>query len=243
MSTSFGDPAKAGSRSDAAAPCITTEVLSLLGERPIIAQDYCVRLQNGTMTKDEFVRSQRQFFHAVRFFSRPIAALAARCPDSATRMDLVRNLAEEQGDFIPARAHDRTFTAFLESLGVTGPELAETVEGPEVRAFNYTLLGACAGAEIEVAFGCLGLIEYAFAEISALIGEAVAARGWVRHENLVHYSLHAEIDRRHAEGFFAVIEPVWVRQMGKRPLIRQGLELGCHAFTRLYADLASLPAP
>src|SRR5205814_866920 len=149
----------------------------------------------------EFVRSQRQFFYAVRFFSRPIAALVARCPESAMRMDLVRNLAEEQGDFIPAQAHDRTFAAFLEALGVIPSVLAETMEGPEVRAFNCMLLGVCMGAEMEVAFGCLGLIEYAFAEISALIGKAVAARGWVTHGNLVHYTLHSEIDRRHAEEF------------------------------------------
>ena len=96
---------------------------------------------------------------------------------------------------------------------------------------------------MEVAFGCLGIIEYAFAEISALIGRAVAARGWVTHGNLVHYTLHSEIDRRHAEEFFAVIEPAWVTQPEKQPLIRQGLALGRHAFSRLYEDLASLPSP
>jgi pyrroloquinoline-quinone synthase len=243
MSANIGGPAKADSKNAATAPCIIAEVRRLLDGRPIVAQEYFTRLQDGSMTKAEFVLSQRQFFHAVRFFSRPIAALVARCPDSTMRMDLVRNLADEQGDFIPSQAHDRTFAAFLKSLGVTGVEVTETAEGPEVRAFNCTLLGACMGAEVELAFGCLGIIEYAFAEISALIGKAVAARGWVRQESIVHYSLHAEIDRRHAEEFFAVIEPAWVRQPEKRPAILQGLELGRHAFARLYADLATLPAP
>jgi pyrroloquinoline-quinone synthase len=48
--------------------------------------------------------------------------------------------------------------------------------------------------------------------------------------------LHAEIDERHAEEFFAVIEPKW-DEAGRRYFIEQGLELGAYAFNRLYSDL------
>jgi len=58
----------------------------------------------------------------------------------------------------------------------------------------------------------MGIIEYAFAGISATIGQAVVERGWIRQGDLVHYALHAEIDERHAQEFFAVIEPKWMSQ-------------------------------
>ena len=71
------------------------------------------------------------------------------------------------------------------------------------------LTAACVLDELEVGVGCMGIIEHAFAGISARIGKAVIANGWIKPEALVHYKLHAEIDERHAEEFFAVIEPRW----------------------------------
>ena len=76
-------------------------------------------------------------------------------------------------------------------------------------AFNSVLTASCVLDELEVGVACMGIIEYAFAGISAVIGKTVVQRGWVSAERLVHYKLHAEIDERHAEEFFAVIEPAW----------------------------------
>jgi pyrroloquinoline-quinone synthase len=237
MSARTGVDRKADGAAAASAPGIIAAAEDLLRDRPIVGQSYFKRLTDGRMTGSEFSVTQEQFYFAVRFFSRPIAALVARCTDSTMRMDLVHNLAEEQGDFIQTQAHDRTFLQFLSSMGVSPERMKQVEEGPAVRAFNCALLGACHAGEMEQAFGCLGIIELAFAEISALIGKAVVARGWVPEENLVHYKLHAEIDRRHAEEFFAVVEPAWRTDVAKRRWIREGLELGLHVFARLYEDL------
>ena len=95
---------------------------------------------------------------------------------------------------------------------------------------------ACVLDELEVGIGCMGIIEHAFAEISAAIGRAVVERGWVSAERLVHYKLHAEIDERHAEEFLAVVEPRW-SDPARRYYVEQGLELGAYIFDRLYRDL------
>jgi pyrroloquinoline-quinone synthase len=237
MSARTAEEFKSGEAAPAAAPCIVAAAEEILRARPIVGQSYFQRLVDGRMGLDEFTATQQQFFFAVRYFSRPVAALVARCPDSAMRMDLVHDLAEEQGDFIPTEAHDRTFARFLASIGVTPGRMKQAAEGPGVRAFNLALMGACQNGELELAFGCLGIIEHAFADISALIGRAVVARGWVTEGNLVHYKLHAEIDKRHAEEFFAVVEPAWQVDGLKQKSIRQGLELGRHVFSRLYEDL------
>ncbi|WP_051946150.1 iron-containing redox enzyme family protein [Verrucomicrobium sp. BvORR106] len=220
----------------ATAPHILAAARAVLVERPIISQSYFTRLRDGSMSHAEFVRSQQQFYFAVRYFSRPIAALVSRCPDSTMRMNLVENLAEEQGGFLPSHAHDRTFLSFLESLGSTAPNK----EGAEVQAFNCALLGVCLGEELETAFACLGIIELAFADISAWIGSAVVDRGWIAPDRLVHYALHAELDHRHAEECFVVIEPRWEESLSRRQSIQRGLELGRHLFSRLYLDLDAL---
>ena len=82
----------------------------------------------------------------------------------------------------------------------------------------------------------MGIIEQAFASISAIIGRSVVDRGWVKPADLVHYKLHAEIDERHAEEFFAVLEPCWA-DGSRKYATEQGLELGAYVFDRLYRDL------
>jgi pyrroloquinoline-quinone synthase len=210
--------------------------------RPIFENSYFKTLGDGSMDKAGFQRSQAQFFFAVRFFSRPMAALAARLPDSRARMALTRNLAEEHGDFLAEQAHDHTFTQFLSRIGVTQETLAATREGTEVRAFNQALLGTCAMAEPELAIACLGMIEHTFAGISGEIGQAVMKRGWVNGGTLVHYTLHSELDKRHAREFFDEVEPAWSLGGEHHRAIEDGLSLGLYLFDRLYTDLSHIAA-
>ena len=221
------------------------------GRLPILSNGYFAALGNDAMSREFFVRTQKQFYFAVRYFSRPMAALMARMPDSASRQGLIHNLSEEHGfddesddappGFDPAVAHDLTFLAFLRTLGVTPQEMAREREAAGVRAFNVALMGACTMERIETAFGCLGVIEYAFADICELIGRKVVERGWVAQKDLVHYKLHAQIDKRHAADFFKVVAGAWNRDPAARVAIEDGIQLGLHVFNRLYEDLDPLP--
>lgn len=204
----------------------------------IMNNPYLEALANGTMTLEEFRRSQEQFFFAVTFFPRPMAALVGRIPDPKSRIDILHNLVEEHGEFDEQSFHHTTFQRFLSTIG-SGPErVKELCISPAVRAFNAVLTCACVLDELEVGVGCMGIIEYAFAGISAKIGQAVVARGWIPQQQLVHYALHAEIDTRHAQEFFTVVEPMW-ETSARRYYIEQGLELGAYIFDRLYRDMYS----
>jgi pyrroloquinoline-quinone synthase len=194
------------------------------------------------MTRTQFRRTQEEFFFAVTFFPRPMAALVGRIPSPKSRLDILHNLVEEHGEFEESRFHHTTFQQFLRSLGSQTKKLEKRPLSPALRAFNSVLTCACVLDELEVGVACMGIIEYAFAGISATIGQAVLQRGWVRQEELVHYALHAQIDERHAEEFFAVIEPVW-GDPAHRYFITQGLELGAYAFDRLYQDLYAIANP
>lgn len=221
-----------------------------MNDSGIMENRYFSALRDGEMSRESFVRSQKQFFFAVRYFSRPMAALMARMPDSTTRQGLIHNLSEEHGfeddepssaGFDPAVAHDRTFLAFLKTLGVSAADMRQEREGPTVRAFNTALMGTCLMERREVAFGCLGVIEYTFADICELIGKKVVERGWISQQDLVHYKLHAQIDKRHAADFFKVVEQAWTGE--GRPAIEDGILLGLHVFDRLYQDLDPVKEP
>ena len=168
-----------------------------------------------------------------------MAALVGRIPNPRSRLDILHNLVEEHGEFNEELFHHTTFQRFLRSIGSEPEKLESAALPPSLRAFNSVLTCACVLDELEVGVACMGIIEYAFAGISAIIGKAVVQRGWVRQEDLVHYALHAEIDERHADEFFAVIEPQW-HDPSRRYFIKQGLELGAYIFDRLYRDLYAL---
>ncbi|MEO5715711.1 MAG: iron-containing redox enzyme family protein [Luteolibacter sp.] len=215
-----------------------------LSAAPILGNEYFRTLADGSMPRAEFVRSQVQFFYAVGFFSRNLATLIARLPTSAGRAVLVHNLSEEHGldeehpadGFRAQFAHDRTFARFLNTLGVGAEELAASLPATPVQAFNLALLGACGSESTGFALSALGMIEYAFADISALIGRRVVELGWVKAGELVHYSLHAEIDKRHAAELFEAAEKA---DNTSEPTVSilSGLSFGRYIFDRLYMDL------
>jgi len=208
---------------------VTACAKATLEKSGIRKNPYLETLRDGSMTLESFRRSQEQFFFAVSFFPR-------RIPSPKARLDILHNLVEEHGEFEEQAFHHTTFQHFLRSIGSAPEKLESAPLCAGLRAFNSVLTCACVLDEVEVGVACMGIIEYAFAGISATIGEAVVQRGWVRQSELVHYALHAEIDERHAEEFFAVIEPKW-DDLSRRYFIEQGLELGAYAFNRLYSDL------
>ena len=165
-----------------------------------------------------------------------MAALVGRIADPHHRLDILRNLVEEHGEFDVSAFHHSTFKRFLSSLGSNVATLDQTNLWPEVRAFNSVLTSACVLDEVEVGIGCMGIIEHAFAGISSVIGNAVVNRQWVDRSKLSHYKLHSQIDERHAEEFYSVMEPHWANS-ARRYFIVQGLELGAYIFNRLYSDL------
>ena len=218
------------------APRVTAQADAILHRTGLFTNPYFTTLADGSMSKDIFRATQEQFFFAVRHFPRPMAALISRMPDPALRLDILRNLVEEHGEFRESQFHQNTFHKFLTSLGGSRPDLAGAAIAPAVHAFNCILMAACATDELDVGICCMGIVEKAFADISAMIGKAVVERGWVPASELVHYNLHTELDVRHADEFFAVVESGWDHPP-RRIAIEQGLELGAYAFDQLYHGL------
>ncbi len=198
---------------------------------------YLVALRSGTMTREDFIETQIQFLFAVVFFSRPMAVLAGRLPRPEMRISLLHNVSDEHGDGDLSLSHEKTFLQLLARLGVTPEDVEARALWPEVRAFNTTLAGVCNLDDTMTALATLGIIEDLFAGISAEIGEALIARGWLGSADLVHYTTHETLDVLHADGFYRELDAAYERHARHRYQIEQGLELGAYVFLRMYEDL------
>lgn len=219
---------------------VTDRAQSILAKVGIMENPYFCDLQSGAMSLEVFRLTQEQFYFNVAYFARPMIALLSRIPDPRTRLDILHNVVEEHGDFQTDAFHETTIRKFVQSIG-GDTDFGNMRPWASVDAFNNILMGTCVLDEVEVGISCLGIIEYAFMTISATIARTVIQRDWVQPERLTHYALHAEIDSRHAEEFFAVIEPLW-QNPARRPLIEKGLELGAYIWDRLYRDLYTAAA-
>ena len=203
---------------------------TMLENDPITAGDFFANLHNGEMPYEEFRYTQEQFYFAVNYFSQPIAALFARLGDPALRMKLLLNLMDEHGNINLDRCHTHTFKSFLSKI-----EAADEIkEGPEVHAFNASLIGTCAHEKEEFAIAALAMIELAFSEVSANIAEGVVARGWLQADELAHYSLHAHLDLEHAATLFDIACSI---ERGTDEHIIAGMRFGLFIFKRLFQDL------
>ncbi len=218
----------------------TTDLMSHvdtnLADSGLLRNRYFRQLQSGEMSLESFRRSQQQFYFAVDYFSRPMAALVMRIPSGEERLGILENIVEEHGNFHVDTFHEATFRQFLRTIGGSGERPGTESMGPAVHAFNAAIMSACLSDDVRTGIACLGVVEYAFADISALIGAAVVLRGWLGENELVHYELHEEIDKQHAADFFGLIQPAWEADRG-RVQITQGLRLGAYAFDCLYRDL------
>lgn len=198
---------------------------------------YFTHLWDGSFEKEDFIETQIQFFFAVTFFAQPMAALVAKMPDPAMRMEIVRNIWEEHGEGSFAQAHGTTFKLFLKRIaGVSETEIHQKILWPEVKVFNTCLLGVCTWDHFLTGTAVLGIIEKMFCVISNLLGQAIIRRDWLTQEQMVHYNLHKELDVRHAQDFFDIIEPYW-RDEENQYLIQQGIQLGASVFHNFYKEL------
>lgn len=83
----------------------------------ILNNPYFTRLKSGEMTLPVFRRTQEQFYFAVEYFSRPMAALLMRLPRPEQRLSILSNVVEEHGGFHTSAFHEATFREFLASIG------------------------------------------------------------------------------------------------------------------------------
>lgn len=213
-------------------------IQKVLDETRYDENPYFQNLADGQFDKADFVETQIQFYYAVIFFSRPMAALAAKIPSPELRIEVLRNVWEEHGEGQLSHGHGNTFIEFLNRLDSIRAEQVH-LRGlwPEIRIFNTTLAGASVLDDFLVSVATLGVIERMFSDISAWIGQGIIKRGWITEENMIHYKLHQKLDIKHSDDFFKILQEPYEHTPENRYHIEQGLRLGATLFNDLYLGL------
>lgn len=203
---------------------------------PLAAHPYFAALERGEFEREDFLETQAQFLHAVAFFPKPVATLSGRLNRPEQRAALVENIFEEHGEGDLSQGHERTFLTLLQRLGLDEQALMGRAMWPQLRAFNAGFLGVCAHDHVLTGVCMVGMFEDLFASISALVGRAVVARGWLNASMLLHYNVHESLDVEHARGLYEIASP-YVGHAQYRYAITQGLELGAWMLMSLFEQL------
>lgn len=211
----------------------------VLAEVPWRANPYFMGLREQRFRKADFIETQVQFYFAVIFFARPMAALAAKIPTAELRVEVLRNVWEEHGQGELKLTHGSTFRELLKRLGgLEEDDINERALWPEVRVFNTALAGCCVLDDHLISCGAMGIIERMFSEISAWIGKGIVDNGWLTADQMVHYDVHEKLDVKHSDDFFKVLEASWNSGgVEERYYIEQGLRMGAVLFDGLYEGL------
>src|SRR3569832_2486535 len=118
------------------APHVTELAVQVVKQSGLQGNPYLIALQDGSMSLEGFRRSQEQFFFAVTFFPRPMAALVGRIPNPKARLDILHNLVEEHGEFEEKSFHHTTKQQNHRSIGSHPERLEAAGPSPTMRAFN-----------------------------------------------------------------------------------------------------------
>ncbi|MBS1149794.1 MAG: hypothetical protein H6Q89_1492 [Myxococcaceae bacterium] len=190
---------------------------------------------DGSLSQHDFVQTQVQFFFAVEAYPQYLSQLAARSKSPGARRVLEENVRDEEGEGRSAQSHAHTFRGLLEKLGVTAAETDATPKWACVEAFNAGVREACTAGPEELGLATVAAIEDLFTAISRDLGGAIVKRGWLAREEVVHYNVHEELDRVHADALYRELDAA--KGEGVERTVTKGLEGGVTLMSELYAGL------
>ncbi|WP_415913169.1 iron-containing redox enzyme family protein [Neptuniibacter sp. QD37_11] len=150
-------------------------------------------------TREEFLKSQLPFYHAVNAFPVMLLTLATKIKTSEERLLLIDNIWEEHGQGDTKGFHTNSFKTHLRSLGwnqcdeiQSNPFISEWIENT-LRISNPRTLGSY-----------LAGIEYIYAIISQSIAEQLES--YELECEQAHYSKHAVLDWDHGYELLKTVE-------------------------------------
>ncbi len=217
-------------------PQLTFTADGILKNIDITNNCYFKALKSGKMTLEQFKITQKKFFHAVNYISRPMAMLFSRLPNYRDRVKILDNIVEEHGNFDINKTHASTFKLFLNRLGCNAEDIENQNASIEAELFNQVLMNVAKNEDPLFGVGCIGIVEYAFIFISSQIGKSILEKGWITKGKLIHYNIHAELDKTHAAELFSIAEP-HIKDIKVKNKVKKGMELGAYIFSQLYEQL------
>jgi len=190
---------------------------------------YFKALADGSMTKEQFASSQNGFYFVVEAWPQSLSLLMAKISGVERRLPLVRNLQQEHG-ITTSTSHTDSFQRFLKGLGTAPPSEVPV----HISAFNASMMGFSEFHHIHETAAMLGCIEHLYVDISKTIATRVIDSNWMQPGEQSHYTLHEEIDSRHARELFEISA---AETDQARTQANISLQIAAYYFWNLYLDM------
>jgi pyrroloquinoline-quinone synthase len=153
----------------------------------------------GELTRDDLRAYAAEYWHHVSAFPTYLSALHSRLPDSETRREVLRNLAEEEGTDTPvSRPHSDLWMDFATGMGATRVDVERHTVQPEMTALLATFRAAMQEPKPAAAMAALYAYESKVPQIAATKAEGLANHYSADAATEKYFTLHQTADVAHA---------------------------------------------
>lgn len=153
----------------------------------------------GELTRDDLRAYAAEYWHHVSAFPTYLSALHSRLPDSETRREVLRNLAEEEGTDSPtARPHSDLWMDFATGLGATSADVKNHAVQPEMASLLATFRTAMQAPKPAAAMAALYAYESKVPQIAETKAEGLATHYSADAATTKYFTLHQTADVAHA---------------------------------------------
>lgn len=181
----------------------TRRIDEVVEEHHLLKHPFYTAWTEGRLTLDALRGYAGQYYKHVLSFPRVLSAVHSRTPDLATRQYLLENLIDEERG---AESHPELWLRFAEGIGCSRDEVRSAPPLAETAACDRTFRGL--GARSPVA-GLSAL--YAYESMVPAVATS-KVEGLRRHygvtdpETLRFFTVHLEVDERHAKSARELLE-------------------------------------
>ena len=153
----------------------------------------------GELTRDDLCAYAAEYWHHVSAFPTYLSALHSRLPDSETRREVLRNLAEEEGtDSQTARPHSDLWMDFATGMGATRTDVERHTVQPEMATLLATFRAAMQEQKPAAAMAALYAYESKVPQIAVTKAEGLANHYSADAATAKYFTLHQTADVAHA---------------------------------------------
>jgi len=154
----------------------------------------------GTLTRDDLRFYSTQYWRQVEAFPGYLEALAERLPESAARVSVLENLADERDD-----DHPGLWLRFAETVGAQRDEVTATPAEAETASCVAAFGEGMTARSAMFALGMLYGYESQTSAVATTKIEGLRDRYGIDGAGVEYFALHGELDVEHASELAAAI--------------------------------------
>ncbi|CAG9046189.1 CADD family putative folate metabolism protein [Chlamydia abortus] len=175
-----------------------------INQKHMLNHTFYMKWSKGELTKEQLKAYAKDYYLHIKAFPRYLSAIHSRCDNVEARKVLLDNLMDEE---IGNPNHIDLWKNFAYALGVTKEELENHVPSAAAQKKVATFLRWCSGDSLSAGISALYTYE---SQIPAVAETKISGLkqyfGFTNPEDYEYFSVHQDVDVRHARQEKELIE-------------------------------------